>query len=220
MRDEKEIDEILKQEGVDMTPFDWVKWKVLGPEYWLGSGDPDLPLSADELELGVESGELENIHMKHHAIGRGLFAINVDPLRCRHIRKQCGLKQIDAAKALGINLTYLSQFENGKRKIEKTVLTKMAEVYGVAEKKMKYTSSDVDPILDQPRTINGTPLSDLPVHSKAAQKLKLSANSKRELSLQADGLRQGLAIMVGKENVEPVLAICRSIIQCENDANR
>ena len=216
MRDEDEIDKILKQEGVDMTPFDWVKWRVLGPEYWLGSGDPDLPLSADGLELGVESGELENIHMKH----RGLFAINVDPLRCRHIRKQCGLKQQDAAKAIGINLTYLSQFENGKRKIEKTVLTKMAEVYGVTESKMKYTSSNVDPILDPPRTANGTSISDLPVHSKVAQKLKLSANSKRELSIQADGLRQGLAIMVGKENVEPVLAICRSIIQCENDANR
>ncbi len=49
MRDEDEIDKMLKQEGVDMTPFDWVEWRGLGPEYWLGSGDPDLPLSADEL---------------------------------------------------------------------------------------------------------------------------------------------------------------------------
>ena len=215
MRDEDDIDKILKQEGVDMTPFDWVKWKMLGPDYWLGSGDPDLPLSADELELGVESGELENIHMKH----RGLFAINVDPLRCRHVRKQCGLKQTEAAKALGINLTYLSQFENGKRKIEKTVLKKMTELYGVEERSLKYTSAKPDPFLTGPITANGTPLSDLPKHSKAAQKLKLSANTKNELLLQAEGLRQGLAYMVGKENVEPVLALCRSIIDCERHAN-
>ena len=216
MRDEDEIDKILKQEGVDMTPFNWVKWKMLGPDTWLGSGDPDLPLSADGVELGVESGELENIHMKH----KGLFAINVDPLRCRHVRKQCGLRQSEAAKALGINLTYLSRFENGKRKIEKTVLTKMAELYGVEERNLKYTSAKPDPFLTGPITEHGTPISDLPKHSKVAQKLRLSANSRKELSLQADGLRQGLAIMVGKENVEPVLAICRSIIQCEDNANR
>jgi len=216
VRDEDDIDKILKQEGVDMTPFNWVNYKMLGPDTWLGGGDPDLPLSADGVELGVESGELENIHMKH----RGLFAINVDPLRCRHVRKQCGLKQTEAAKALGINLTYLSQFENGKRKIEKTVLTKMTELYGVEERNLKYTSAKPDPFLTGPITANGTPISDLPKHSKVAQKLKLSANTKKELSLQANGLRQGLAIMVGKENVEPVLAICRSIIQCEDDANR
>ena len=215
MRDEDEIDKILKQEGVDMTPFNWVNYKMLGPDYWLGGGDPDLPLSADGVELGVESGELENIHMKH----RGLFAINVDPLRCRHVRKQCGLKQTEAAKALGINLTYLSQFENGKRKIEKTVLTKMTELYGVEERNLKYTSAKPDPFLTGPITEHGTPLSDLPKHSKAAQKLKLSANTKNELLLQAEGLRQGLAYMVGKENVEPVLALCRSIIDCERHAN-
>ena len=214
MRDEDDIDKILKQEGVDMTPFDWVKWRMLGPDTWLGSGDPDLPLSADGVELGVESGELENIHMKH----RGLFAINVDPLRCRHVRKQCGLRQGEAAKALGINTTYLSHFENGKRKIEKTVLTKMAELYGVEERRLKYTSAKPDVFLSEPTTKIGTPLSDLPKHSKAAQKLKLSANTKNELLLQAEGLRQGLAYMVGKENVEPVLALCRSIIDCERHA--
>ena len=214
MRDEDDIDKILKQEGVDMTPFDWVKWRMLGPDTWLGSGDPDLPLSADGVELGVESGELENIHMKH----KGLFAINVDPLRCRHVRKQCGLRQGEAAKALGINTTYLSHFENGKRKIEKTVLTKMAELYGVEERRLKYTSAKPDPFLTGPITANGTPLSDLPKHSKVAQKLKLSANTKSELLLQAEGLRQGLAYMVGKENVEPVLALCRSIINCERHA--
>ena len=216
MRDEEEIDKVLKQEGVDMTPFNWVNYKMLSSDTWLGSGDPDLPLSADGVELGVESGELENIHMKH----KGLFAINVDPLRCRHVRKQCGLKQGEAAKALGINITYMSQFENGKRKIEKTSLKKMAELYGVEERNLKYTSAKPDPFLTGPITEHGTPISDLPKHSKVAQKLKLSAHTKKELYLQADGLRQGLAIMVGKENVEPVLAICRSIIQCENDANR
>lgn len=214
MRDEDDIDKILKQEGVDMTPFDWVKWKMLGPDTWLGSGDPDLPLSADGVELGVESGELENIHMKH----KGLFAINIDPLRCRHIRKQCGLRQSEAAKALGINLTYLSRFENGKRKIEKTVLTKMAELYGVEERSLKYTSAKADPFLTGPITEHGTPISELPKHSKVAQKLKLSVNTKNELLLQAEGLRQGLAYMVGKENVEPVLALCRSIIDCERHA--
>ena len=214
MRDEDDIDKILKQEGVDMTPFNWVQWRMLGPEYWLGSGDPDLPLSADGVELGVESGDLENIHMKH----RGLFAINVDPLRCRHVRKQCGLKQGEAAKALGIGLTYLSRFENGKRKIEKNVLKHMAELYSVDERRLKYTSAKPDVFLSEPTTKIGTPLSDLPKHSKAAQKLKLSANTKNELLLQAEGLRQGLAYMVGKENVEPVLALCRSIIDCERHA--
>jgi transcriptional regulator with XRE-family HTH domain len=201
VRDEKEIDKILRQEGVDMTPFEWVSHRVLSADYWLGTGDPDLPLPEDGVSLGVESGELENIHMKN----KGLFAINVDPLRCKHLRKQCGLKQTEAAKAIGINITYMSQFENGKRKIEKTVLTKMAEVYGVEESKLKYTSSGVDPILDQPRTINGTPLSQLPKHSRAI----------RVDSKYREDLMRGLEYMVGKDKAEPVLALCRTIIFAE-----
>ena len=46
----------------------------------------------------------------------------------------------------------------------------------------------------------------------------LSAEKKKNLLAHADGLRQGLAIMVGKENVDPVLAVCRSIIDCERHA--
>jgi transcriptional regulator with XRE-family HTH domain len=200
---EDEIDALLDVMGIDLSPFDenaeFAKPKV---DDYLGDGDVELPIKG---EVAVNTDK----------------AYSVDYAKVKGARRASGYTQKKVAELIGMHASSYCQFERGNKGIKKDQLEMAAKLFGIDYedcfyKKNTYAGSEQQ----QAAELNKVLPVNSPVRSRASSAMLLNAEKKKNLLLHADGLRQGLAIMVGKENVEPVLAICRSIIQCENDANR
>jgi transcriptional regulator with XRE-family HTH domain len=198
---EDEIDALLDVMGIDLSPFDenaeFAKPRV---DDYLGDGDMELPIKG---EVAVNTDK----------------AYSVDYLKVKGARKASGYTQKKVADIIGMHASNYCQFERGNAGIKKDQLAKAAKLFGIDYddcfyKKNTYAGSTTQ----QAAEINTVLPVNSPVRNRASAAMLLSAEKKKNLLAHADGLRQGLAIMVGKENVEPVLAICRSIIECERRA--
>ena len=62
--------------------------------------------------------------------GKGRKMLNFGE-RFRMCRKQAGLKQVAAAKLMGIGQSTISEYENNKTEPTASMLLKMAQAYGV-----------------------------------------------------------------------------------------
>lgn len=198
---EDEIDTLLNVMGIDLSPFDenaeFAKPKV---DDYLGDGDMELPIKG---EVAVNTDK----------------AYSVDYAKVKGARKASGYTQKKVADIIGMNASNYCQFERGNAGIKKDQLEKAAKLFGIDYedcfyKKNTYAGSTTQ----QAAEINTVLPVNSPVRNRASAAMLLSAEKKKNLLAHADGLRQGLAIMVGKENVDPVLAVCRSIIDCERHA--
>ena len=198
---EDEIDALLDVMGIDLSPFDenaeFAKPKV---DDYLGDGDIELPIKG---EVAVNTDK----------------AYSVDYAKVKGARKASGYTQKKVADIIGMHASNYCQFERGNAGIKKDQLAKAAKLFGIDYddcfyKKSTYAGSKQQ----QAAELNTVLPVNSPVRNRASAAMLLSAEKKKNLLAHADGLRQGLAIMVGKENVEPVLAICRSIIECERRA--
>jgi transcriptional regulator with XRE-family HTH domain len=198
---EDEIDALLNVMGIDLSPFDenaeFAKPKV---DDYLGDGDMELPIKG---EVAVNTDK----------------AYSVDYAKVKGARKASGYTQKKVADIIGMNASNYCQFERGNAGIKKDQLEKAAKLFGIDYedcfyKKNTYAGSTTQ----QAAEINTVLPVNSPVRNRASAAMLLSAEKKKNLLAHADGLRQGLAIMVGKENVDPVLAVCRSIIDCERHA--
>lgn len=197
---EDEIDALLDVMGIDLSPFnshaEFAKPKV---DEYLGDGDIEMPIKG---EVAVNPTK----------------AYGVDYMKVKRARKASGYTQKKVAAIIGVHASTYCQFERGNAGIMKEQLEKISMLFGLDYEdcfyeRKTYAGSKKHQTIAANKVV-------LPVNSPVRNKaqLKLSPQAKRDIMLHADGLRQGLAFMVGKENVEPVLALCRSIIQCENDA--
>lgn len=198
---EDEIDALLDVMGIDLSPFDEnAEFAKPDVDKFLGDGDVELPIKG---EVAVNTDK----------------AYSVDYAKVKAARKASGYTQKKVADIIGMNASNYCQFERGNAGIKKDQLAKAAKLFGIDYddcfyKKSTYAGSTTQ----QAAEINTVLPINSPVRNRASASMMLSAEKKKNILAHADGLRQGLAIMVGKENVDPVLAICRSIIQCENDA--
>jgi len=197
---EDEIDALLDVMGIDLSPFnshaEFAKPKV---DEYLGDGDIEMPIKG---EVAVNPTK----------------AYGVDYMKVKRARKASGYTQKKVAAIIGVHASTYCQFERGNAGIMKEQLEKISMLFGLDYEdcfyeRKTYAGSKKHQTIAANKAV--LPV-NAPVRNKA--QLKLSPQAKRDIMLHADGLRQGLAIMVGRENVEAVLALCRSIIQCENDA--
>lgn len=197
---EDEIDALLDVMGIDLSPFnshaEFAKPKV---DEYLGDGDIEMPIKG---EVAVNPTK----------------AYGVDYMKVKRARKASGYTQKKVAAIIGVHASTYCQFERGNAGIMKEQLEKISALFGLDYEdcfyeRKTYAGSKKHQTIAANKAV-------LPVNSPVRNKaqLKLSPQAKRDIMLHADGLRQGLAYMVGRENVEAVLALCRSIIQCENDA--
>jgi transcriptional regulator with XRE-family HTH domain len=197
---EDEIDALLDVMGIDLSPFnshaEFAKPKV---DEYLGDGDIEMPIKG---EVAVNPTK----------------AYGVDYMKVKRARKASGYTQKKVAAIIGVHASTYCNFERGNAGIMKEQLEKISMLFGLDYEdcfyeRKTYAGSKKHQTIAANKAV--LPV-NAPVRNKA--QLKLSPQAKRDIMLHADGLRQGLAYMVGRENVEAVLALCRSIIQCENDA--
>lgn len=199
---EDEIDALLDVMGIDLSPFnshaEFAKPKV---DEYLGDGDIEMPIKG---EVAVNPTK----------------AYGVDYMKVKRARKASGYTQKKVAAIIGVHASTYCQFERGNAGIMKEQLEKISKLFGIDYEdcfyeKKTYAGSKKHQTIEANKAV--LPV-NAPVRKGASAAMLLSVEKKKNLLAHADGLRQGLAIMVGKENVEPVLAICRSIIDCERRA--
>ena len=202
MRDEKEIDTILRQEGVDLTPFNWVNHMSPSHDTWLGNGEPDLPLDADGAIAHAEFviGEQDMSR-------RGPVARNVDYKKCKKYRTASGLKQGELAERIKVTQAFLSGFETGKYGISMEKLKLYAEHVNVPLEACFY--SHIKPFAGADRLEDAPPTIERPRPRIAPVKTAAAMDAQRTLK----GLHEALERIVGAETKEAVLAVATQIVR-------
>ena len=203
MRNEEEIDTILRQEGVDLTPFNWVNHMTPSDDKWLGNGEPDLPLDADGAIAHAEFviGEQDMRTRKKHAR-------NVDFRKCKKYRTAAGIKQWEMAELIKTTQANVSSFETGKSGISMPLLEKYAEVLGIALEECFYVKKE---------TYAGSCSTDMPnpmprqMRVEARPKLSREAMSEGHKVLK--GLHDAMGKIVGETDKDAVLAIATQIVR-------
>ena len=208
MRDEKEIDTILRQEGVDLTPFTWVNHMSPSEDKWLGNGEPDLPLDADGAIAHAEFviGEQDMAR-------RGPVARNVDYKKCKKYRMASGLKQGELAERIKVTQAFLSGFETGKHGISMEKLKLYAEHVNVPLKDCFYShikpfagAERLDEIeLPRPRK--------KPDYVQVETRPRPSRETVSEGHRVLKGLHDALGKIVDETDKDVVLAIATQIVR-------
>lgn len=205
MRDEEEIDTILRQEGVDLTPFKWVNHMSPSDDNWLGNGEPDLPLDADGAIAHAEFviGEQDMSR-------RGPVARNVDYKKCKKYRKASGLSQGDLAERMKVTQAFLSGFETGRYGISMDKLKLYAEHVNVPLKDCFY--SHIKPFAGSD-ALDEIELPKPEPRKKPNYVRGPSSQSLAEGHKVLKGLHDAMDRIVGEEDKDAVLAIATQIVR-------
>lgn len=70
----------------------------------------------------------------------------VDPVRVAKARIATGLKQAEAADALGVNRVTLNKIENGRAKVSLDLLERMTALYGRSREHLSGEDEEPDPV--------------------------------------------------------------------------
>ena len=210
MRDEEEIDTILKQEGVDMTPFNWVNHMSPSHDKWLGNGEPDLPLDADGAIAHAEFviGEQDMSR-------RGPVARNVDYKKCKKYRTASGLKQGELAERMKVTQAFLSGFETGKYGISMEKLKLYAEHVNVSLKDCFYShikpfaGADILDEIELPKPKPRQKSNYVHVETRPRPSRETVSEGHRVLK----GLHDALGKIVDEADKDAVLAIATQIVR-------
>lgn len=211
MRDEgeREIDAILKEEGIEV-PFLALSFYYSDKERWLGgSGEPDLPLDADGSVAHAEFviGE-QNMARK-----KGPVARNVDYKKCRNHRIASGLKQAEIAKLLEVSQVNICNFEKGRNGISMKVLEQYAAAIGLsiddcfyAKEKIHLSPNGMDDMPDpKPR--------HKPSYLHFETRPRPSRQTMSEGHRVLKGLHDAMGKIVGEADKDAVLAIATQIVR-------
>ena len=211
MRDEEEIDTILRQEGIEVPivslPFYYSeKMKWLG-----GSGEPDLPLDVDGAIAHAEFVIGEQNMTK----SRGPRALNVDYKKCKKYRKAAGLQQGELAERMKVTQAFLSGFETGRYGISLDRLKLYAEHVNVPLEACFYShvkpfagSERLDEIeLPEPKPRKKPNY----VHVETRSRPSREAISEGHRVLK--GLHDAMGKIVGEADKDAVLAIATQIVR-------
>lgn len=68
----------------------------------------------------------------------------------RAAREGVGLTQADVAKASGVDFTYVSHIESGRRRPSKALLVRMLAALGVGRDVLEYVEGVLEPVEDGP----------------------------------------------------------------------
>lgn len=212
MRDEgeREIDAILKQEGVEV-PFLALSFYYHDKERWLGgSGEPDLPLDEDGAIAHAEFviGEQD--------MGRrGPVARNVDYKKCKRYRKAAGLQQGELAERMKVTQGFLSGFETGKLGISMEKLKLYADHVNVPLQECFY--AHVQPFAGADR-LDEIELPK-PKPRKKSNYVHVEARSRPSKETMSEGhkvlkgLHDAMGKIVGEADKDAVLAIATQIVR-------
>ena len=128
-------------------------------------------------------------------------AYGVDYMKVKRARKASGYTQKKVAAIIGVNASTYCNFERGNAGIMKEQLEKISMLFGL----------DYEDCFYERKTYAGSKKHQTIAANKAMLPVNSPVRNKAQLKLSPQAKRD-------RENVEAVLALCRSIIQCENDA--
>ena len=208
MRDEgeREIDAILRQEGVEV-PFLSLSFYYSDKERWLGgSGEPDLPLDADGAIAHAEFviGEQDMTKRK------GPRALNVDYKKCKKYRVAAGLRQGELAERMKVTQVFLSGFETGKHGISLDRLRSYAEHVNVPLEACYYSHIKAFAGADRLDEIE-LPKPKPRVHVETRSRPSRETMSEGHRVLK--GLHDAMGKIVGEADKDAVLAIATQIVR-------
>ena len=95
--------------------------------------------------------------------------------RLKELRRECGMSQLTAAKALGVTQSCISQLENGHRFISGAAAMQLAELYNAEPEEL--FGQGRSPLPDAIRPGEGEALLDLLAQSSGSEGLVLSVKS-------------------------------------------
>ena len=211
MRDEgeREIDAILKEEGVEV-PFLALSFYYSDKERWLGgSGEPDLPLDADGAVAHAEFviGEQDMARRK------GPVARNVDYKKCRKHRVASGLKQADIAKLLDVTQVTICNFETGRNGVSMELLKQYAAAIGLSIDECFYAKEKIQLF---PNGMDEPP-DPKPRHKPSYVHVETRPRPSRQVMSEGHrvlkGLHDAMGKIVGETDKDAVLAIATQIVR-------